>query len=171
MLHTSEKIIKHKVGLLNLAEELGNISQACKLMGVSRDTFYRYQEAVESGGVESLIDKSRRQPNLKNRVDSAIEEAVIQYAIDFPAYGQHRVSNELRKQGIFISGSGVRSVWLRHKLANFKERLKALESKVAKEGIVLTEAQLAALEKKKEADEALVKASKESPEKETFILV
>jgi len=61
MLHTSEKIIKHKVDLLNLAEELGNISQACKLMGVSRDTFYRYQEAVESGGVESLIDKSRRQ--------------------------------------------------------------------------------------------------------------
>ena len=122
MLHTSEKIIKHKVGLLNLAEELGNISQACKLMGVSRDTFYRYQEALASGGLESLMDKSRRQPNLKNRVDSAVEAAVVQYAIDFPAHGQHRASNELKKKGVFVSGSGVRSVWLRHALGSFKGR-------------------------------------------------
>lgn len=107
MLHTNEKIIKHKVGLLNLAEELGNVSQACKLMGLSRDTFYRYQSAVEAGGVDALFDQNRRKPNLKNRVDEATESAVIQYAIDYPAHGQHRASNELRKRGIFVSGSGV----------------------------------------------------------------
>lgn len=60
MLHTNNPIIKHKVGLLNLAEELGNVSRACKVMGVSRDTFYRYQELVESGDVDSLINRSRR---------------------------------------------------------------------------------------------------------------
>ena len=154
MLHTNNPIIKHKAGLLNLAEELSNVSRACKVMGVSRDTFYRYQELANEGGVEALIDKSRRSPNLKNRVDSTIEDAVKTYAIDYPAHGQHRTSNELRKLGIFVSGSGVRSIWLRHDLENFKKRLKALEAKVASEGILLNDAQIAALEKKKDDDEA-----------------
>ena len=86
MLNTNARIVKHKVGLLNLADELGNISKACKMMGVSGDTFYRYKEAVDDGGVESMFDK--------NRVDLNIETAVIQYAIDEPAHGQVRVSNE-----------------------------------------------------------------------------
>ena len=154
MFHTTNPIIKHKAGLLNLAQELNNVSRACKVMGVSRDTFYRYQELASEGGVEALIDKSRRSPNLKNRVDPVIEEAVKAYAIDYPAHGQHRTSNELRKRGVFVSGSGVRSIWLRHDLENFKKRLKALEAKVASEGILLNDAQIAALEKKKEDDVA-----------------
>ena len=154
MLHTNNQIIKHKVGLLNLAEELQNVSKACKVMGVSRDTFYRYQELVQSGDVDALINRSRRTPNFKNRVDDHIEQAVIDYAIDYPAYGQHRASNELRKAGIFVSGSGVRSIWLRHNLENFKKRLKALELKVANEGIQLNDQQIAALERKHEDDVA-----------------
>ena len=154
MLHTNNPIIKHKVGLLNLAETLGNVSKACKVMGVSRDTFYRYQELAAEGGLENLIDQSRRTPNLKNRVDEATEQAVLAYAVTEPAHGQHRASNELRKQGIFVSGSGVRSVWIRHDLENFKKRLRALEDKISSEGIVLSDSQIAALERKKQDDEA-----------------
>ena len=154
MLHSNEKIIRHKVGLLNLAEELGNVSQACRVMGLSRDTFYRYKEAADSGGVEALLDKTRRKPNRKNRVDEAIETAVLQHAIDFPAHGQVRASNELRKRGFSVSPTGVRGVWLRHDLACFKARLKALEARVAADGLVLTESQIVALEKKKHDDEA-----------------
>ncbi len=154
MLQTNKKIIRHKVGLLNLAEELGNVSRACKLMGLSRDTFYRYKEAVDSNGVDALLDKSRRQPNLKNRVDEATESAVVSYAVEQPAHGQVRTSNELRKRAVFVSPSGVRSIWLRHDLNSFKLRLKALEAKVAEEGLVLTEAQVTALEKKRHDDEA-----------------
>lgn len=154
MMHTNNQIIKHKVGLLNLAEELQNVSRACKVMGVSRDTFYRYQELTESGDIDALINKSRRVPNFKNRVDDHIEQAVMDYAIQYPAYGQHRTSNELRKQGVFVSGSGVRSIWLRHDLENFKKRLKALEAKVAQEGIQLNDQQIAALERKHEDDVA-----------------
>jgi transposase InsO family protein len=154
MIHSSEKVIKHKVGLLNLAEELGNVSKACQVMGLSRDTFYRYKSAVEEGGVEALFEKSRRNPNLKNRIDPRIEEAVVGYALEEPAHGQVRVSNELRKRGVFVSPSGVRSIWQRHDLTCFKDRLKALEAKVAAEGLVLTESQVAALEKKKQDDEA-----------------
>jgi transposase InsO family protein len=152
MYHTNERIIKNKVGLLNLAEELQNISKACKVMGLSRETFYRYQRAVNEGGVQALLEKSRRQPNIKNRVDEEIEKAVLEIAIEFPAFGQLRASNELRKKGIFISPSGVRSIWLRNKLASMKQRLIALEKKSADEGLVLTESQLVALEKKKDDD-------------------
>lgn len=154
MLNSTDKIIKHKVGLLNLAEELGNVSRACKVMGLSRDTFYRYKSAVDEGGIDSLFDQTRRKPNLKNRVDEQVERAVIEYAVEFPAHGQHRASNELRKRGIFVSGSGVRSIWLRHRLANFRDRLKVLEAKVAAEGIILTESQVMAFERKKQDDEA-----------------
>ena len=154
MLNTTDKIIKHKTGLLNLAEELGNVSKACQMMGYSRDTFYRYKSAVDEGGVEALFERTRRKPNRANRVDESIEQAVIKSALEFPAYGQARTSNELRKLGVFVSPSGVRSIWLRHDLANFKARLKALEAKVASEGGILTEAQVQALEKKKHDDEA-----------------
>jgi hypothetical protein len=136
MLHTNDRIVKHKVGLLNLADELGNISKACKMMGISQDTFYRYQEAVDHSGVKLLFAKNRRVLNPKNRVDSNVETAVIQYAIDESAHGPVRVSNELRRKGIFVSASGVRSIWLRHDLANFKQRLKALETRVAEDGII-----------------------------------
>lgn len=123
----NQNVIKHKAGLLNLAAELGNISKACKMMGFSPDTFYRYQAARDAGGVEALFEVSRRKPNLKNRVEEAIEVAVTAFAIDFPAYGQTRASNELRKQGVFVSPSGVRSIWMRHDLASMKQRLRALE--------------------------------------------
>uniref|UniRef100_A0A0Q9YC58 Uncharacterized protein n=1 Tax=Candidatus Berkiella cookevillensis TaxID=437022 RepID=A0A0Q9YC58_9GAMM len=154
MQYSNNPIIKHKAGLLNLAEELGNVSKACKIMGVSRDTFYRYQELVEDGGIDALINKNRRSPNIKNRVDDAIEQAVITYATQQPAHGQHRTSNELRKNGIFVSGSGVRSIWLRNNLENFKKRLNALEEQVSRDGIILSDAQISALEKKKHDDEA-----------------
>ncbi len=154
MLHSNNPIIKHKTGLLNLAEELGNVSQACRIMGVSRDTFYRYQQAVDNGGVKSLLNANRRVPNVKNRVDEITENAVVKHATDFPAHGQTRASNELRKLGVFVSPSGVRSIWLRHDLARFKDRLKALEELVAKDGRILTEAQVIALEKKQQDDQA-----------------
>ncbi|MBC3879470.1 IS481 family transposase [Undibacterium sp. FT79W] len=151
----SQNIIKHKVGLLNLAAELGNVSRACKVMGFSRDTFYRYQSGVESGGVEALIDSNRRKPNLRNRVDDVVEDAVKAFAIEQPAFGQVRVSNELRQRGVFVSPSGVRSVWLRHDLESFKKRLSALEKHIAETGEILTEAQVVALERKQDDDVAV----------------
>ena len=149
-----EKIIKPRVGLLQLAEHLGNVSQACKVMGYSRDTFYRYKELYDQGGEEALFEMNRKKPCLKNRVPANVEDAVINMAVDFPAYGHERATNELRKRGIILSGGGVRSIWLRNDLENFKKRLRALEAKVANDGIVLNDVQLAALEKAKNKREA-----------------
>ena len=163
MINNTEKVISHKVGLLNLAEQLQNVSQACKVMGFSRDTFYRYKDAVEEGGVDALLEKSRRKPNLRNRVDPAVEEAVLKHALDEPAHGQTRASNELRRLGISISPTGVRGIWLRHDLACFKDRLRALEKHVADTGEVLTESQIQALERKKQEKEAHGEIETEHP--------
>lgn len=158
-----KKIINNRLGLLNLAEELGNISRACKVMGFSRDTFYRYKEAHEQGGVEALLDANRKKPNKQNRVEDFIEKEILSIAIAEPALGQTRVANELRKKGISISPGGVRSVWMRHDLEVFPKRLKALEERAAAEGWVYTEPQLQALERKKREQEACGEIETEHP--------
>jgi len=159
----AEKVIKNKMGLIKLAEQLGNVSQACKIMGYSRDSFYRFKELYDEQGEEGLRELSRRKPNPKNRVDPAIEEAVLAIALENPALGQLRVSNTLKQDGIFVSPGGVRSIWLRHGLETFKKRLKILEEKAAAENLVLTESQLQAMEKAKEQREAHGEIETEHP--------
>lgn len=164
MNNIEKKIIKPKVGLLELAKQLGNVSEACKTFGYSRDTFYRYRDLYDNGGEEALKEISRKgRAQIKNRVPEQVEKAVIDIAIEFPAYGQMRASNELRKKGIIISSGGVRSIWLRNDLETISKRLKALSARVAQDGIILTEEQVVALEKARNIKEAKGEIETEHP--------
>ncbi len=158
-----EKIIKNKLGLLELSTHLGNVSRACKIFGYSRDSFYRFKKLYEEGGEPALLEISRKKPNVKNRVSEDIEDTVVKLAVEYPAYGQVRIANEMKKQGMFISPGGVRNVWVRHNLETFKKRLNVLEEKMAKENLILTEAQLVAMERRKENKEAFGEIETEHP--------
>lgn len=146
----AQYIINRKLNILELGQTLGNISEACRKLGISRQHYYDIKQAIEEEGLEGLLDKSRRVSRIGNRVAPEIEQKVLDYALQFPTHGQTRVANELRKDGIQISAGGIRGIWMRHDLTVKAQRLKRLEKWAAENTGVLTESQVQALEAAKE---------------------
>ncbi len=150
----SQYIINRKLNILELGQALGNISEACRKLGISRQHYYDIKQAIDEEGLEGLLEKSRRVPRIGNRVAPEIEQKVLDYSLQFPTHGQTRVANELKKIGIQVSAGGIRSIWQRHDLALKAQRLKRLEKWAAENTEVLTESQVQALENAKQEKEA-----------------
>lgn len=143
-------IINRKLNIVELANKLGNISEACRNLGVTRQHYYDIKEAIREDGIEGLLEKSRKVPRVGNRVSSEVEKKILEYSLEYPTHGQVRVANELKAQGVSVSCGGVRGVWLRHEMTRKKQRLKRLEKYAAETSNILTEAQVNALEAAKE---------------------
>lgn len=147
-------IINRKANITQLAETLGNISEACRRLGVSRQHYYDIKTTIEEEGLEGLLEKSRSKPRVANRIAESIEKKILDYSLEFPTHGQVRTSNELKIKGVIVSPAGIRGVWLRHALEKKALRLKRLEKWSAEKNIVLTESQVQALETVKEEKQA-----------------
>lgn len=140
--------VKRKLSLLQLAEELGNVAKACKIMGFHRDTFYEVRRAFQTGGVASLVEQKRgpRNPH-PNRLAAEIEQKVLDYCLAHPSHGAQRVADQLRLSGVEVSSGGVRGVWLRHDLETRYKRLMRLEAASRDDTLLLTEEQIRLLER------------------------
>jgi transposase InsO family protein len=150
----NQYIIERKLSIVELGATLGNISEACRKMGASRQHYYDIKATLEEEGLEGLVEKTRRAPREANRVDKAIEDKIMSYSLEFPTHGQVTVSNEFKRQGISVSPGGVRGVWLRHGIEKKGLRLKRLEKWALENTNVLTETQVQALESAKEEKQA-----------------
>jgi transposase InsO family protein len=147
-------LIRRKLNILELGDTLGNISDACRRLGISRQHYYDLKTTLEQEGLDGLLEKSRTAPRLRNRVPESIEEKILAYSLEQPTQGQVRVANELKKLGVVISPGGIRSVWLRHKLEKKHQRLNRLERWAAETQAVLTESQVQALEDARQEKQA-----------------
>jgi transposase InsO family protein len=145
---TEKKIARRKLSLLELAQELSNVSRACKVMGYSRQQFYEIRRNFQTYGADGLID---RLPGAKgphpNRVPAEIEAAVLAHGLEHPCHGCTRVEQELRLKGLQVSSGGVRGVWQRHGLLTKHERLLRLEKETAERQLTLSEDQMRLLER------------------------
>ena len=95
-----QKVIKTKVGLLELARQLGNVSEACRMLGYSRESFYRFKELYETGGELALQELTRKRPLLANRTAPEIEAIIVELSLEQPAFGQIRIANEVRRRAL-----------------------------------------------------------------------
>ena len=116
----AQKAARRKLSMLELANELNNVSKACKFMGYSRQQFYEIRRNFQTYGAEGLLDRipGMRNPH-PNRVSEEVEKANLDYCMEYPTHGCLRVSQELNLlRSIHVSSGGVRGVWQRHKLLN-----------------------------------------------------
>ena len=143
----TDRSLRPKLGLLHLAEKLGNVTRACQSLGYSRDSYYRFKALYERGGADALRNFSRRGPMVKNRVTEDVAKRVLDLTYAHPSWGQQRIADTLSKAGIAVSSSGVRSIWMRAGLETFEKRVFALVARSEQNALSLSKEQQAAIDR------------------------
>lgn len=148
-------IIQRKLNVIELSQTLGNISEACRRLDVSRQHYYDIKTALREEGIQGLLEKTRRRKKTDSRIPEEFTQRVLDYCLECPTQGQVRVANELTKSGVSISASTVHSIWKRNNLTTKKQRLARLEKWSAETQGILTESQVQALETAKAEKEII----------------
>ena len=142
-----KKIAQKRLTLLQLAEKLRNVSEACRHHGVSRSQFYEYKRAFQERGFEGLMDQPPIPKSFPNETPSEVKEKVVERSLEHPAWGPVHIGDHLRLEGVSVSPSTVRNIWLKEHMETRYKRLLRLEEKKNGQDVELTEEQIKLLEK------------------------
>ena len=144
----AQKAARRKLNLLELANDLGNVSEACRRIGYSREQFYEIRRNYQTFGSEGLLDKARGPKNPHpNRASEEQEQAVLNYCLEYPVHGALKVSQQLILRGVHIGVGAIRGIWQRHNILLKHQRLLRLEQHYKANNIALTENHVKLLEK------------------------
>jgi transposase len=143
----NEKVARRKLSMLELAQELRSVSEACRIMGYSRSQFYEIKRAFQTGGLEALLDRSPIPGSTPHKIPNELEKEIIELSIEHPAWGQMRIADEMALKEKVVSATTVRNVWSRNDLETRYKRMLELEKRSAGKGFTLTEEQIRLLEK------------------------
>jgi len=123
---TREDVLEMRLRVLALADQLRNVSLACRRAGMSRSHFYELKQAYQKHGVEGLLLKPRRRPRMPNQTPPEVEERILRMTETMPAASYVRVSQALAETGVRVTPSAVRYVWQRRGLTSRHQRLQWL---------------------------------------------
>jgi transposase InsO family protein len=116
----------YRLRLLALADELGNVSEACRLMGVNRSTYYAWKRQADRQGLEMLRPRERRRPQMPNQLSVMVEQKILAVSLGHPGHGPRRIASKLARPewgGLIVSPNGVYKTLCRHGLNTRARRL------------------------------------------------
>ena len=153
-MNNQDRLIDAKISILQLAEKLDSISQACKAAGIARSSFYEIKKAYEQFGRDGLVPKPKRKPQMPNEFTEEIVDKILAMTRRFPSYSYTRVAGQLQLEGISVSPGGVRKVWERRGLVKKLSRYLWLDREVSEGRGIMTELAIKAVQRLKRLEQA-----------------
>lgn len=143
----AEKIARQRLSVLELAQALGSVSEACRQRGVSRTQFYEYKRRFQTHGMEGLKDLPPIHRDHPFTTPPEVVERILKVSLEHPGWGCTRLSDMLKLEGISVSSPTIQNILIKHEMGSKYDRWLKLEEKAAQKAIELTGEQVAFIEK------------------------
>lgn len=141
------KLAKQRLSVLELAERLGNITEACRRGGMHRSQFYEFKRRFQTHGLEGLKDLPPIPKSHPMTTPEGVVKQILEFSLAHPAWGCVRLSDTLKLQGISVSSPVIQNILIKHGMASRYDRWLKLEQKRAGEAMELTAEQVVFIEK------------------------
>lgn len=146
-MNAEDKVALHKLSVLELAQSLGNVSQACRQRGVSRTQFYEYKRRFQTHGLEGLKDLPPIHKSHPMTTPPEVVKRILEVSLEHPGWGCVKLSSMLKLEDINVSSPTIQNILIKHNMGSKYERLLKLEEQASKKAIQLTPEQVAQIEK------------------------
>lgn len=147
MTAAEKKLAQHRLGVLELAEALGNVSEACRQRKMGRSHFYEWKRRFQTHGLQGLVDLPPIHKTHPQTTPPEVVEHILALSLKHPMWGCIRLSDQLKLQGVSVSSPVIQNILIKHGLGKKYERLLRLEEQALKREVELTPEQVAAIEK------------------------